>query len=89
MNTMKALDFLRGSVRPVTLLTIVGGVVAMAVYYGITVDAKEAALFLAAFGGPAMGFWFRSREDVSETYEYVDEDDDYEEGYADAVADLD
>ncbi len=55
------LDFIRGIVRPTTLLTVVGGVVGLAIYYGVTVDAKEAALLLPAFGGHAMGFWFRER----------------------------
>ena len=86
---MKSLDFLRGSVRPVTLLAIVGGVVSMAVYYGITVDAKEAALLLAAFGGLPMGFWFRSREDKAEDFDDDDDDlEEYMEGYEDAVEDL-
>ena len=59
---MTSLDFIRGIIRPAALLTIVGGVTGLAIYHGITVDAKEAFLFLAAFGGPILGFWFNSRE---------------------------
>ncbi|KKK61763.1 hypothetical protein LCGC14_3011100, partial [marine sediment metagenome] len=40
---MQALDFIRGIVRPLTLLVVVSGVVGLLVYYGITVDAKEAS----------------------------------------------
>ncbi|KKK56752.1 hypothetical protein LCGC14_3061400 [marine sediment metagenome] len=71
---MSTLDFIRGIVRPASLFTIVGGVTGLAIYHGITVDAKEAFLFLAAFGGPILGFWFNSREtaaldepDITET----------------------
>ncbi len=79
---MDALNFIRGIVRPATLLTVVGGVVGLAVYYGVTVDAKEAALLLAAFGGPAMGFWFRGRDELRD-----DNGEDFMEGYDEGVAD--
>ena len=60
---MKSLKLIRGIVRPIALLAVVGGVVGLSIYHGITVDAKEAALFLAAFGGPIIGFWFKERGD--------------------------
>lgn len=59
---MTSLDFIRGLVRPIVVVSIVFGVVGLAVYHGITTDAKEAALMLAAFGGLPLGFWFNSRE---------------------------
>lgn len=59
---MKALDFIRGIVRPTVVLVVVFGVTGLAVYHGVTTDAKEAALMLAAFGGLPLGFWFNSRE---------------------------
>lgn len=58
---MNALDFLRGAVRPIVLLVVVGGIVGLTVYYGVTVNAKEAALLLAAYSGPILGFWFKER----------------------------
>ena len=63
---MRALTFIRGFVRPYVLIVIATGVVGLAIYHGITVDAKEAALMLAAFGGLPMGFWFNSRETESD-----------------------
>ena len=63
---MEALDFIRGIVRPLTLLIVVSGVVGLLVYYGITVDAKEAALLLIGFGGPVLLFWFKERGDMIE-----------------------
>ena len=56
MNIDSLLNFLRGSVRPITLLTITGGVV------GFLATGKiEEAKFLALFGGPVVGFWFKER----------------------------
>ena len=63
---MRALDLIRGIVRPTVVLAIVFGVVGLAVYHGVTTDAKEAALMLAAFGGLPLGFWFNSRETAAE-----------------------
>mgnify|MGYP000258909335 CR=1 FL=1 len=60
---MTSLNFIRGLVRPLTLFVVVSGVVGLTVYYGITVDAKEAALLLMGFGGPVVGFWFKERGD--------------------------
>ncbi len=53
---MRALTFIRGLVRPVVVMAIVFGFVALAIYHGVTVDAKEAALMLGAFGASSMGF---------------------------------
>jgi hypothetical protein len=59
---MRSLDFIRGLVRPLVLVIIVSGVTGLAIYHGVTTDAKEATLMLAAFSGPIVGFWFNSRE---------------------------
>ena len=60
MNIMvvkAALDFVRGIVRPVSLLAIVGGVVGF-----LATGRLEEAKYLATFGGPIVGFYFLERK---------------------------
>ena len=50
-----ALDALRGAVRPIVTFAAVGAFIGLAIDHGALVDAKEFALFVAAF-------WFASRK---------------------------
>ena len=52
-----ALTLIRGLVRPFALFAIVGGVVVFLAF-----GKLEEAKFLAAFGGPVVGFWFLERK---------------------------
>jgi len=51
-----ALDFVRGIVRPVSLMAVVGAVIAF-----LAQGMLEEAKFMAAFGGPILGWWFAER----------------------------
>lgn len=51
-----ALDFLRGAVRPVTLLAAVG--VTLGLFVAGEIDSAER---VAAFSAPIVGFWFGAR----------------------------
>lgn len=54
--TLAALTFIRGIVRPVAVLAIIGAVIGFA-----AIGSLEAAKFVAAFGAPTIGFWFAER----------------------------
>ncbi len=53
----EVVNAVRSLVRPVSLLAIVGGVVGFA-----AAGNMESAKFLAAFGGPVLGWWFAERK---------------------------
>lgn len=52
----EVVNAVRSLVRPVSLLAIVGGVLGFA-----ATGNMESAKFLAAFGGPILGWWFAER----------------------------
>ncbi len=52
-----ALTLIRGLVRPFALFAIIGGVVGFLAF-----GKLEEAKFLAAFGGPMVGWWFLERK---------------------------
>lgn len=55
------LKLLRGSVRPVALLVVLGAITFLAVYHGVTVDAAEGVAMLMGIGGPVVTLWFVER----------------------------
>lgn len=57
MRGQAVLTLVRGLVRPLSVLAIIGSVVALA-----AVSKLEEAQFVATFGGPIVGWWFVSRE---------------------------
>lgn len=56
MNVDSVLKLLRGSVRPLAVLSVIGGVIGF-----LATGQLEGAKFLAAFGGPILGWWFLER----------------------------
>jgi hypothetical protein len=57
MNVERAVDAVRGLVRPVALFTIMWGVVGF-----LAVGKVEEAEALGLLGGPILGFWFAERK---------------------------
>ena len=56
------LKLLRGSVRPVALFVILGGITFLAVYHGVTADTAEGVAMLMGIGGPIVTLWFVERK---------------------------
>lgn len=53
---MKSIDFLRGAVRPISVLAVVGAVIGF-----LATGQLEAAKYMTAFGSPIVAWWFASR----------------------------
>ena len=56
------LKLLRGSVRPVGLFVVLGGITFLAVYHGVTADTAEGVAMLMGIGGPIVTLWFVERQ---------------------------